>query len=166
MKGAALGFAAGAAGCTGLYVTEPASSPGARVRAGLECAALVPFCLGHGVGEGFSKARGNGGACVEGCRSSWGPGAPLLRAAPLLFATLEAPQAQGPAGWNACHRLAWLLRLFAAAGGGRGAGSNEQSCMCLGEQGGLGARDGMAPRPAAAPRCALAPFRSFCGCFL
>lgn len=67
MEGAALGFAAGAAGCTSmyLYVTEPASSPGARGRAGLECAALLPFCLGRGVGEGFSKARGNGGACVE-----------------------------------------------------------------------------------------------------
>lgn len=62
----------------------------------------------------------------KGCRSSWGPGAPLLRAAQLLSATLEAPRAQGPAAWNACHRLARLPRLFAAAGGGRGAGSSEQ----------------------------------------
>lgn len=59
-------FAARAAGCTGLRILEshpPHLVP--RVRSGLEYAALAPFCLGHGIGEGFSKARGNGGACVE-----------------------------------------------------------------------------------------------------
>lgn len=102
----------------------------------------------------------------KGCRSSWGPGAPLLRAARLLSAVLEAPRARGPAGQSVCHRLARLLGLFAAARSGRGAGGSEQGCVCLGEPGGLGARHGMAPRPAAAPRCALAPFWAFCGCFL
>lgn len=67
VKGAALGLAAGAAGCTSvdLCLTEPASSPAARGRAGWECAALLPFCLGHGISGGFSKARGDGGARVE-----------------------------------------------------------------------------------------------------